>query len=193
MATDLDRPNPHLSQNDMRHEVDALHALLDAQMSAIRDNLEGVHRAIEAAPVAQKAAVETAMAAAEKAVNAALLAAKSAVEQAAIAHAREHELMAEALKQQQAAYITDKGQQNEWRATINDLASLKMDSSQVRALFDGLDTRMKSIEEELATTRGAVSAQRTAQQGQMWAFGAAISVFALLIGIGSVAVNHLWK
>lgn len=194
---------PH-ARSEVTRQVQALHALLDAQMVAIKDNLEGVHRAIEAAPTAQKEAVNVAMAAAEKAVNAALLAAKSAVDAAAFAHAREHELMAEALRQQQDTYKADKATGNEWRGTVTDLASNKMDAREVRVLVDGvdkrihalemtLDGRLKSVEQELATTRGVASQTRVAVQGQMWVFTAGMGVLSLLIAGVSVALSHLWK
>lgn len=189
---------------EVTNQVQALHALLDAQMIAMKDNLEGVHRAIEAAPTAQKEAVNVAMAAAEKAVNAALLAAKSAVDAAAFAHAREHELMAEALRRQQDMYKQDKLTQNEWRATVTDLAGNKMDAREVRSLIDGVDlrvhslemamgARLKTVEEELATTRGVASQTRIAVQSQMWVFTAGMGVLSLIIAAASVALAHLWK
>ncbi len=158
--------------------VDALHALMDAQMGALKERQEDLQRAVERIPVEQRAAVETAMVAAAKATDAALSAAKAAVDQAQISHAREHTLMAEALRQQQMSYITDKAQANEWRTTVEHLAT---------------DTRLKVMETELATTRGGTAAQKAQIQGQMLMFGAGVSVVSLIVGIASVALAHLWK
>ncbi len=173
--------------------VDALHALMDAQMGALKERQEDLQRAVERIPVEQRAAVETAMVAAAKATDAALSAAKAAVDQAQISHAREHTLMAEALRQQQLSYITDKAQANEWRSTVEHLAADKMDGNTVRDLMAATDTRLKVMETELATTRGGTAAQKAQIQGQMLMFGAGISVVSLIVGIASVALAHLWK
>lgn len=193
-----------VTHEQVGRDISALQAVLNAQMDALKERLVDLQHAIERIPIEQRAAVDTAMTAAAKATDAALMAAKAAVDQAAIAHAREHTLIAEALKQQQATYLSDKAQQNEWRTTVETLAGDKMDAKEfrnthdsfatnVRTQFDGVDTRLKTVENELATTRGTTEAAKTQLQGQMMVFTVIAGTLSLLIAIASVVLSHLWR
>ncbi len=182
-----------ITHDQVGRDISALQAVLDAQMDALKERLVDLQHAIERIPIEQRAAVETAMTAAAKATDAALMAAKAAVDQAAIAHAREHALIAEALKQQQATYLSDKASANEWRTTVENLANLKIDGKEVQRVFEGVDGRLKLIEQALATAAGTLTAQRSAVQGQMWAFGAITTVLALLITVAGIVAVHLGK
>lgn len=193
-----------VTHEQMGREISALQAVLNAQMDALKERLVDLQHAIERIPIEQRAAVDTAMTAVAKATDAAFAAAKAASDQAIASHAREHTLIAEALKQQQATYLSDKAQQNEWRTTVESLAGNKLDSkefrtmhdslgSTVRTIFEGVDTRLKSVETELATTRGGNQAQKSAIQTQMIIFTIGATVLTILINVIGIALAHLWK